>query len=211
MAQQKALLLEKKGSSFVVANIDVPQPAPGELVVKVQAVGLNPVDWKVQESGLFYETWPAVLGSDVAGDVEAVGEGVEGYTKGDRVFFQGFFRNEFAGFQQFTRVPAEMVAKIPAKLSYSEAASIPVCLGAAAIGLLSSEGAGINPTFDRSVQTGKPVLVIGGSSSIGQYALQLLKFAGFSPIITYASGHQTKYLKALGASNVVDRTRVAVD
>ncbi|KAK7041799.1 hypothetical protein VNI00_009088 [Paramarasmius palmivorus] len=214
MAQQKALLLEKKGGAFVVDNVDLHKPASAELVVKVQATALNPLDWKIQEYGLFYETWPAIVGLDAAGNVEAIGEGVEGFTKGDRVFFHGFTRNEFATFQQYTRVPAEITGRIPEKLTYSQAASIPVCFTTAAIGLFASHpaGAGLNPTFDRSVKyPGKSALVIGGSASIGQYAIQLLKFAGFSRIIAYASGRHAEALTTLGATDVIDRTQVAAN
>jgi len=86
MSEQKALLLESKHGSFVVTSIPKPTTASaGELIVKVQAAGLNPVDWKIQSYGLFYEDYPVITGSDVAGDVEQVGEGVVGFKKGDRV------------------------------------------------------------------------------------------------------------------------------
>ena len=86
MSEQKALLLESKNGRFVVSSIPNPTTASaGELIVKVQAAGLNPIDWKIQSYGLFYEEYPAITGSDIAGDVEEVGEGVVGFKKGDRV------------------------------------------------------------------------------------------------------------------------------
>jgi len=112
---QKALLLQSKAGVFAVGTVPKPSSArKGELVVKVQASALNPLEWKIQAYGLFIpdEKYPVVLGVDVAGDVEDVGEGVVGFKKGDRVFFNVIFRNEYAGHQQFTRVPADIVAKV---------------------------------------------------------------------------------------------------
>ena len=82
---QKALLLDAKFGKFVVDTIPVPKPGPGEILVKVKAAALNPVDWKVQKYGIFVEKYPAILGTDVAGDVEELGEGVTDFKKGDRV------------------------------------------------------------------------------------------------------------------------------
>ena len=82
---QKALLLDAKFGKFVVNTIPVPKPGPGEILVKVKAAALNPVDWKVQKYGIFVEKYPAILGTDVAGDVEELGEGVTDFKKGDRV------------------------------------------------------------------------------------------------------------------------------
>ena len=84
-AQQKSLLLTAKQGPFAVGTTDVPKPGVGELLIKVQATALNPVDWKIQAYGLFIDVFPAILGSDGAGTVEEVGEGVTGFAKGDRV------------------------------------------------------------------------------------------------------------------------------
>lgn len=83
--QQKALLLVAKFGDFAVRSKAIPAPGPGELLLKNEAAALNPADWKVQKYGRFVETFPAILGFDVAGTVEAVGEGVTEFKKGDRV------------------------------------------------------------------------------------------------------------------------------
>ena len=85
MSQQKALLIEKKNGPFVVGMRAIPTPGAGDLLVKVHATGLNPLDWKIQVYGIVVETFPAVLGTDGAGEVVEVGEGVEGWSKGDKV------------------------------------------------------------------------------------------------------------------------------
>ncbi|KAK1230066.1 hypothetical protein PQX77_006882 [Marasmius sp. AFHP31] len=209
---QKALFLTEKHGDFVVNTRDIPTPAAGEILVQVKGVALNPSDWKIRDYGVLIEEYPAILGSDVAGDVAKVGEGVQSFKVGDRVVFQGYFENDHAGFQQFITIPAEIVAKIPKSLTYSQAASIPLGLATAALGLFwTVGGASLNPNLDENIQyPGKPAVVIGGATSVGQFAIQLLKFVGFSPIITYASGHHTEFLKTLGATDIIDRKSVAI-
>jgi len=83
---QKAFLLESKQGKFVVDTRPIPKPGPGELLVKVLATSLNPVDWKIQKYGAFINDFPAVLGTDGAGEVQEVGEGVTTFSKGDKVY-----------------------------------------------------------------------------------------------------------------------------
>jgi NADPH:quinone reductase-like Zn-dependent oxidoreductase len=83
--QQKALLLTEKQGNFRVGSRSIPSPGTGQLLVKVQSAALNPVDYKIQELGIFVDHYPAVLGTDIAGIVEEVGEGVENFSKGDNV------------------------------------------------------------------------------------------------------------------------------
>ena len=81
---QKALLLDAKLGNFTVHSIPVPSPGPGEILVKVKAAALNPADWKAH-TGYVPVKFPAILGADVSGDVEEIGEGVTDFKKGDRV------------------------------------------------------------------------------------------------------------------------------
>jgi NADPH:quinone reductase-like Zn-dependent oxidoreductase len=209
MSEQKVLYLEKAKGSFVVSNAPIPKPGPGQISVKVFAAALNPVDWKIQAYDFFIQKYPVVLGTDIAGDVEEIGEGVEGFSKGDKVFFQGYFVSELAGFQQYTLIPADIVGKIPSNIDYAQASSIPLGFTTAAVGILASNGVALNPTFDPKVSfPGKRAFVFGGSTSVGQYAIQIFRFLGFSTIITYASARHTDYLKSIGATHVIDRAEV---
>ena len=81
---QKALVLDAKLGNFTVETIPVPKPGRGEILVKVKAAGLNPADWKAHK-GYVPVNFPAILGADVSGDVEELGEGVTDFKKGDRV------------------------------------------------------------------------------------------------------------------------------
>ena len=82
---QKALILDAKFGKFIVDSAQVPKPGSGEILIKVKATAINPVDWKIQKYGLLVEKFPAIIGADIAGDVEEIGEGVTEFQKGDRV------------------------------------------------------------------------------------------------------------------------------
>ncbi|THU82644.1 NAD(P)-binding protein, partial [Dendrothele bispora CBS 962.96] len=119
---------------------------------------------------------------DIAGDVEHVGQGVTGFQK--------------------------KPLSDPSETTYSQASTIAVGFNTAAFGLYAKSpiGLGLNP----DLEPGKPTLVIGGSTSVGQYAIQLLRYLGFSTIITYASSHQFTHLKSLGATDLIDRKAVSL-
>ncbi|KAG5643970.1 hypothetical protein DXG03_009321 [Asterophora parasitica] len=214
---QKALFLESKFGEFKIRERDLPIVTSGHLLVRIEAVGLNPVDWKVQKYGILLEDYPAIIGTDISGLVVDVGEGVSGFAAGDRVFFQGAWEHDKAGFQQYTLADATLAAKIPSKVSFDEAASIPVALAAATVGLYlpPPHGAGRVAPFEDSTRgqyaesrgpiSRNPIIIFGGATSVGQYAIQLAKLSGFSPIITTASLKHNEYLKSLGATHVLNR------
>ncbi|KIY69849.1 GroES-like protein [Cylindrobasidium torrendii FP15055 ss-10] len=208
--QQLSLQLEKAGGLLVLRSKDIPSAPAGELVIKIHATALNPVDWKIQSMPQFLQEWPAVLGTDIAGEVEAVGEGVTKFKKGDRVLTQGAFAPARASFQQYTILQEDLVAKLPESVSYEEAATIPLGFITAAIGLLAPWTAALNPevVVPPPQYTGQTILVIGGSTSVGQYVIQLAKHLGFTNIITYASKKHHAYLTELGATQTLDRAAV---
>lgn len=82
---QSALILPQKQSSFILSTRPIPAPKAGEILVKVKAISLNPIDWKIQSTGYMVEKYPSVLGTDVAGEVVSVGEGVKSFNEGDSV------------------------------------------------------------------------------------------------------------------------------
>ena len=82
---QKALVLDKQFGDFVLTTIPIPKPQPEEVIVKVEAAGLNPVDWKIQAYNFFVKDYPAVLGTDIAGTVVQLGSGVTNVAVGDKV------------------------------------------------------------------------------------------------------------------------------
>jgi len=207
---QKALILHAKFGNYSVGTAQVPKPGSGEMLLKVKTAALNPADWKLQKYGLV-EKYPAILGLDIAGDVEEIGEGVTEFQKGDRVVTQAQLINDFGGFQQYALAIASTVAKIPSNISYDEAAAVPMCLTAPYVGLYNQKPAGlglVSPVYPEGVgkYSGNPIFILGGTSSIGQNAIQLAKLSGFSPIITTASLKHAEFLKSIGATHVIDRS-----
>ncbi|KAJ7044820.1 GroES-like protein [Mycena alexandri] len=207
--QQQAIVVEAPKGPFVLRPRLVPTPAEGEVLIKIMSAGLNPINWKQGAFNILIGEYPAVVGHDVAGIVEELGKGVEGLKKGDRVFAQTFN----GGFQQYVAVPAAIVIPIPDNTSFDEATTFPVAFSTACVGLFASGpiGLGLNPTFSwDKPQQGQAALVIGGGQ-VGQFAIQLLKFAGFTRIVAYASKANFDYLGQLGATECIDRSEVPVE
>jgi len=209
---QKALLLTQLGQ-FNVERIPIPKLGPGEVVIKLDAAALNPLDWKMAKRGMYIKEYPRVLGFDGAGVVVDVGQGVNNLVKGDRVMRQGCFTSETSTFQEYTLGQATSIVKVPDNISLDEAATFPVGFPTASIGLYNDKphGAGLISPFTNGGQnkySGKPLVVLGGSGSVGQYVIQLGKLSGFSPIITTASAKHKAYLESLGATHVIGRDSI---
>ncbi|KAF8311406.1 GroES-like protein [Clavulina sp. PMI_390] len=219
---QKAVILASFPGTPTVQERPVPQEvADGEILVKVHTAGLNPVDAKIatfpwavlsQMARLPADgEKPLVMGIEFAGEVVMVGKEVQTLKVGDRVCAQGLIGNDDAsGYQQYVKLPARIAIKLPEGFSYDRAATIPVGFSTAASGLYQS--AGLSAPWvggGKGKYTGQAALVFGGSSSVGQYAIQLAKLSGFSPIIATASAQHTEYLKLLGATHVVPHSTSA--
>ncbi|KAI0717132.1 GroES-like protein [Earliella scabrosa] len=215
-SQQKALLLQSKLGQFVVDTVPVSKPGSGEILVKVEAAALNPLDWKIQAYGLIVEKYPAILGFDGSGTVVEVGKDVTSFAVGDRVIVQGWYdavkQSTHGTFLQYFVSPARFAAKIPASIPVEAAATVPSGIATAAFPLYnqleSAPSAKLLPPWvegGRGKYAGKAFLVLAGATSMGQYVIQFARLSGFSPIVTTASLHNTDFLKSLGATHVLDR------
>ncbi|KAJ7429814.1 chaperonin 10-like protein [Mycena galericulata] len=209
-SEQQALIIPSPKAAFVVGPRAIPSPGPGEVLFKILSVGLNPANWLQREYDIFVGPYPAVIGGDIAGVVEAVGEGVQGFAKGDEVFAQVIV----GGFQQYTTLPAAILIHKPNNVSFDEVATFPVTFTTACVGLFAPApiGLGLNPTFSwDKPQQGESALVIGAGTSTGQFAVQLFKFLGFTRIVAYASKVHFDYLTQLGATEFIDRADVPIE
>ncbi|GAA6000176.1 hypothetical protein JCM5350_005432 [Sporobolomyces pararoseus] len=180
----------------------------GEVVVKVHAVSIQPVDWKIREYDFFVEKYPFVLGTDVAGVVEEVGEGVSHVSVGDRILGYalglGTKQSRHSAFQEHAVVHGTTIAKIPDSVSFEEAAVLPLALSTAAAGLYQPGYLELPfPSATAPPSTGKSILVWGGSASVGSAAIQLAKASGLRVVAT-ASPANHEVVKALGADEVID-------
>ncbi|KAJ6515389.1 GroES-like protein [Mycena sanguinolenta] len=210
MPLQQAIVVQSPKAPFILASTEIPSPAKGEVLLKIWSVALNPGNWKQREYDVVLGKYPVVLGNDVAGVIEELGEGVHGFKKGDKVFTQ----TPIGGFGQYTTALAEILIPIPDNASFDQVATFPVAFTTACVGLFASApiGIGLNPIFswDKPCE-GESALVIGAATSVGQFAIQLCKFLGFSRIIAYASKVHFHYLQELGATECIDRGDVPVN
>lgn len=197
----------KQQTSLVQRSL--PALGANEIAIKVTATAINPVDHKMRDHDAFLNGYPAVLGSDAAGVVVDVGSNVTGFQPGERVFFQGIIGNyDSSTFQQYCKMPAELVSKTPDSISDEEAAGIMLATMAVVIAFYGKLGHGLTPPWEtggRNAGQGKSIVVIGGASSVGQYAIQMARLSGYERIITNASSTNHEFLRKIGAHAVLDR------
>lgn len=179
-------------------QIPQPEPQEGEVLVRVYAAGVNPVDWKIR-SGLMKafrpSTFPYVPGADLAGVVEKVGPGVTVFQPGQEVFG----RSSNGSYAQYSIAPSNALALKPKTLSFEEAATIPVGATTAWQGI-----------FDHGkLQAGQRVLVLGGAGGVGIFAVQFARWKGAHVISTASTGN-VDFVRSLGAEKVVDYTKTRV-
>jgi NADPH:quinone reductase-like Zn-dependent oxidoreductase len=190
-----------------VDTAEYPVVAENEVIVKVAAVAANPMDWFIQILGENLFSWlqyPYIGGTDAAGTVVEVGEGVTKYKVGDRVvgLAPGFTPREGA-FQNYTVLSTNVSAPIPDHLSFEDAVVLPLGVSTAACGLYQKDFLALEyPRLD-SKSTGKTVLIWAGASSVGSNAIQLAVASGYD-VFTTASPKNWDYCKSLGASRVFD-------
>ncbi|KDQ12688.1 hypothetical protein BOTBODRAFT_146503 [Botryobasidium botryosum FD-172 SS1] len=206
---QTALIYPSNTAPFEIGTRPIPSPEDDQLLVKVMSAALNPCDSLAQQGLIpFLKVFPAVLGIDVAGIVEKTGSKVSGFSAGDKVFFQGYmFDSNQTGYQQYTVVPSDIVSHIPSNLSFDQAASVPLAFVTAFVGLFHSTGMRIAPPFSGPTVTAEDstILIIGGSSVVGFFAIQLARMAGFKRILTTVAPKHNDTVKVVGATHVFDR------
>lgn len=207
VANRAAWIKEAKSKPLQIDTAPMPVPGPDEVVIKNKAVAVNPVDWKIQDSGLFIQNYPNILGTDVAGEVSEVGSNVKNFKKGDRVLGHciglGTGKAQNGGFQLFTATPEILTSKIPGPVSFTDAAVLPLAISTAAAGLYQPSYLELPYPTSSSKDSGKVILVWGGSSSVGSTAIQLAIASGVQ-VITTASKRNHDYCSKLGAKAVID-------
>ncbi|KAA6410513.1 MAG: hypothetical protein FRX48_05935 [Lasallia pustulata] len=160
------------------------------------------VDWKVQVNGYIIKAYPNVLGSDIAGTVESVGEGVTHFKSGDKVtgFAAILSQNnpDHGAFQEYTTLKDNCAAKIPSSMSFEEGSILPMSVATAGVGIFIDLGVPRPPEKQKG-----GFLVWGGSSSVGSGAVQIAASLGFT-VYAVASAHNHDYVKGLGATEVFD-------
>jgi len=179
-----------------VDEIDRPEPADDEVLVEVHGAGVNPVDTYFREGSYEPFALPMIPGVDVAGEVAAVGEGVEGFSKGDPVFGTAIGKDHYGGYAEYAAVPTDRLVTLDEGVDLVAAGGAGVAAVTAWRALVDHAG----------LQVGDRCLIHGGSGGVGHAAVQLAAAAG-AQVITTASQQYHDQLAELGADVVLDYSR----
>ncbi|TKA21888.1 hypothetical protein B0A50_08624 [Salinomyces thailandicus] len=203
---EAAWLSAPKTHPLEVGSAEYPSAKEDEIVVRVHAAGIDPVDNKIQSWHLFGLPTPIVLGNGVAGEVVETGSGVTRVRVGQRVvgnttvLMSKEARN--GGYQRNVALPAPLFAPLPDSLPYTQAAVLPVGMSTAAAALFNPDSLGL-PMPPTKAPNSPTLMVWGGSSSVGLCAIQLAKLVGARCVVT-ASSKNARLCKDVGADAVVD-------
>ncbi len=204
----KAIVFTTTGDADVLLYQDVLTPetcGPDEVLIKVMAAGVNPVDTKLRQNGMFFEAdvpQPAILGCDGSGIVEKVGEDVKHLQTGDAVYYcygglgqqSSISKQPVGNYAEYAMVKAAYVAQKPYGLDFDSAAAAPLVLITAWEAL-----------FDRArLQSGQKVFVHAGAGGVGHVAIQLAKLAGAEVATSVSSDEKADFVRALGVDLVIN-------
>src|SRR4051812_3125899 len=191
----KALAIRRYKGPMQVMELPRPEVGPGELLVRVRAASINPLDYKIRDGGvkvLLPYSFPLILGNDLAGDVEAVGPGVTKFKVGDAIYSR-MDKDRIGAIAEYALVRESAAAKKPTRLDYAQAASLPL-VGLTAWQVLVDIA---------QLKAGQKVLIHAGSGGVGTFAIQLAKHLG-AHVTTTASARNQALVKSLGADVVID-------
>ncbi|HEX8854885.1 MAG TPA: NADP-dependent oxidoreductase [Thermoleophilaceae bacterium] len=200
----RAIQVTRYGGPEVLEPVELERPSPisTEVLVKVHAAGVNPVDWKTRR-GTGVSHWvgppPFVPGWDVAGVVEATGYGVTRIAPGDHVYGMPWFPRAASAYAEYVTAPSRHFARMPEGIGFEEAGAMPLAALTATQALDSA-----------AVEEGTRVLVLAASGGVGHLTVQLAKLRD-AHVTAAGSPRNLDFLRELGADEVVDRTTIPVE
>jgi NADPH:quinone reductase-like Zn-dependent oxidoreductase len=201
----KAVRIHRHGGPEVLSYEDapVPEPAAGEVLVRVHAAGVNPVDWKVRSSASpkSPRALPAILGWDVSGTVARLGDGVSSFALGDAVYSRPDIARDGA-YAEYMVVRASELAAKPRSIDHVHAAALPLAGLTAWQALFEAAP----PFSSAGLERGQTVLIHAGAGGVGSLAIQLAKWRGARVLATASTDNQA-FLRELGADVAIDYTR----
>lgn len=196
----KAIVIKNAGSveNLVDTQIEIPTVSEGEVLIKVKAISINPVDYKARESegmlnAVLGPEKPWILGWDISGSVEALGENVTGYKVGDSVFGMINFPGHGKAYAEYVAAPITHITKKPENVTDEDAA-------AATLAALTAWQAIVT---NAKIKKGDRVLIHGAAGGVGHYAVQFAKHLG-AYVIGTASAKNREFVLGLGADEFID-------
>ncbi|MCL4315768.1 MAG: NADP-dependent oxidoreductase [Gammaproteobacteria bacterium] len=195
----KAVRIHQFGGAEVLRYEDAPRPVAGagEVLIRVHAAGVNPVDWKIREGrlqGRMTHHLPLTLGWDVAGVIEQLGPGATQFNVGDAVYARPDLARDGA-YAEYIAVRASEVALKPKSLDFIHAAAVPLSALTAWQSLFDAG----------NLQPGQKILIHAGAGGVGHYAVQLARWKG-AHVVTTTSARNADFVRSLGADEVIDYT-----
>ena len=193
----KAIVVQQPGGTetLKLQEAPKPQPKPDEVLIKVMAAGVNPVDAFIRAGRFGGGKSSFTPGMDVAGVVEATGANAKKFKKGDAVYAYLSF-DEQGGYAEYCTARESEVALKPANISFEQAAAVPLAATTAWQALMDTAG----------LKSGQTVLIHGGSGGVGHFAIQIAKAQGAKVIATASTPNQ-EFLKQMGADQTIDYTK----
>jgi NADPH:quinone reductase-like Zn-dependent oxidoreductase len=198
----KAVILKNTGGTenLALEDIAIPTPKSQEVLVKVHAIGINPVDVKTRKGGALYaslkEDAPVILGWDISGTVQSIGSGVTGFKEGDEVFGMVNFPGHGKAYSEYVAAPSEHLALKPGNISHEKAA------GASLAALTAWQVL----VYEANMKNGQHLLMHAAAGGVGHFAVQIAKYLGVRVTGT-ASNHNASFLKEIGADSHIDYTQ----
>lgn len=198
----KAIILKEAGTpeNLVITDLPVPEPKKDEVLVKVKAISVNPVDVKTRKGLALYNELkkdePVILGWDIAGEVVQAGEDVTSLEEGDEVFGMINFPGHGKAYAEYVTAPANHLAEKPDLISTQEAAA----------GTLAALTAWQVLLDEAKLQAGEKILIHAAAGGVGHFAVQIAKYLG-AYVIGTASEANYDFVKELGADDFVDYTK----
>ncbi|EXJ54026.1 hypothetical protein A1O7_09363 [Cladophialophora yegresii CBS 114405] len=219
----QAAVLPGKGEPLIVQDVETPIPGPRELLISVSAIAFNPVDFIMKDFGFMIAAYPAIIGSDIAGTVEALGSDIPAsspFKPGVRVlgFAPAFVHGgkpKYGGFQKKVVLPIECACHIPSTLPFTNAATLPMAVltawtGFTTLGFPTTTTAVFSPGDSDGPKPKPGLLIWGASSSVGMSAIQVAAHLGFPAIYATSRPRHHAQLLALGATRAFDYTSAGV-
>ena len=182
-SSMQAVVIDEPGGLDVLKEKELPLPKPGpyEVRIKIKAIGLNPVDYKIR-SGLYNaDTFPLFLGADCSGTIDAVGDRHGEFSVGEEVYALCFIRCSNGAYAEYVCLPAQFVAKKPKHFSFEEAAAVPVAYLTAFQALIGTS----------CLQQERPLFITGGSGGVGSAAISIAKCYKGGPIFATAGSEKS--------------------
>lgn len=197
--RMKAVILKNAGGTdnLILEDIAIPIPKPKEVLVRVHAIGINPVDVKTRKGGALYsslkEDAPVILGWDISGTVQSIGSGVTGFKEGDEVFGMVNFPGHGKAYSEFVAAPSQHLALKPENISHEEAAA--ACLAALTAWQVLVDEA--------KMTKGQHLLMHAAAGGVGHFAVQIAHYLGVKVTGT-ASTSNASFLKEIEADSHID-------